>query len=277
MEKQSRPVVRDAREYSTDYYANQAILDRFEMLSRYCPEVVEGYMTLRQGAFMTPPHGALSLKYKEMLAVAIECSLVIPAVFHARKAIEAGATPHEIAEVVSMCIQLGGMVTYMHSGRDALKAAEERSQEISGKSAPAEAKSKIPLRKASDYIADVWREQWVLDAFDRLSRYCPEVVEGYTILRQGSFAEAPAGMIPRKYKELLAVAIECARVVPAVGHARRAIEVGATPHEVAETVSLCIQLGGMVTYMHSGRHALEAAEDHAKELTAGESPLRPLA
>jgi alkylhydroperoxidase/carboxymuconolactone decarboxylase family protein YurZ len=105
-----------------------------------------------------------------------------------------------------------------------------------------------------------------LDAFDRLAKYCPEVVEGYVILRQGSFSEAPAGMIPRKYKEILAVAIECARVVPAVGHARRAIETGATPHEIAEAISMCIQLGGMVTYMHSGRHALEAAEERAKEL-----------
>ncbi len=266
MEKRSRPVVRAAREYASDYYADQGILDRFEMLAKYCPEVVEGYMTLRQGVFMTPPDGALSLKYKELLAVAIECARVIPAVFHARKAIDAGATPHEVAEVVSLCIQLSGMVTYMHSGRHALQAAEERSQELSGKTAPIEARPKAPLREAGEYMTDVWKEQWVLDAFELLARYCPEVVEGYMTLRQGSFSEPPVGVIPRKYKELLAVAIECTRVVPAAGHARRALESGATPHEVAEVASLCIQLGGMVTYMHSGRHALQAAEERAKEL-----------
>ncbi len=272
MQERSRPALRAAGEYSSDYYADRRILDRFEMLSRYCPEVVEGYMTLRQGAFMTPPYGALSLKYKELLAVAIEAALVIPAVFHARKAIDAGATPQEIAEVVSLCLQLGGMVTYMHSGRDALKAAEERSQEALGKTLPAGARAKVPLREAGEYIAAVWQDERVRDAYERLTRYCPEVVEGYMILRQGAFSEAPTGMIPRKYKELLAVAIECALVVPAVGHARRAIEAGATPHEVAEVVSLCIQLGGMVTYMHSGRNALAAAEERASELAAGESP-----
>lgn len=274
MEKQSRPAIRAAQDYANDYYADQGILDSFKTLSKYCPEVVEGYMNLRQGVFMIPPHGALSLKYKELIAVAIECTLVLPAVFHARKAIDAGATPHEIAEVVSMCIQLGGMVTYMHSGRLALQAAEERSQETSGKAAPTKAEDKVPLREPKNYMTDVWKDRpRALDAFVRLTKYCPEVVEGYMLLRQGAFSEPPVGMIPRKYKELLAVAIECTRIVPAVGHAARAIEMGATLHEVAEAVSLCIQLGGMVTYMHSGRNALESAEKRAKELAAGE-PLK---
>jgi len=49
---------------------------------------------------------------------------------HARLAIEAGASVREVADVVSLCILLGGMMTYIVSGQHALRAAEERAGEI---------------------------------------------------------------------------------------------------------------------------------------------------
>jgi hypothetical protein len=49
-------------------------------------------------------------------------------------------------------------------------------------------------------------------------------------------------------------------------HAKLAIEAGATVRQVADVVSLCILLGGMMTYIVSGQHALKAAETRAKEL-----------
>ncbi len=139
MKNASNQGLQAALDYARDYYKDQAIVQEFQRLAKYCPEVVIGYLTLRQGAFKTPPEGgALPLKYKELLAVAIECARVMPSDYHARKAIEAGATPQEVAEMVSLCIQLGGMVTYMHSGRYALKAAEDRLAELHDEKTPKE-------------------------------------------------------------------------------------------------------------------------------------------
>ncbi len=133
MAKKTDAALEAALQYARDYYKDKAIVAEFERLAKYCPEVAIGYLTLRKGAFKEPPEGALPLKYKELLAVAIECARIMPSDYHARKAVEAGATPHEVAEVVSLNIQLGGMVTYMHSGRFALKAAEEQAKEMVSK------------------------------------------------------------------------------------------------------------------------------------------------
>lgn len=130
MAKKTNAELKAALQYARKYYKDESIVAEFERLARYCPEVVTGYLTLRKGAFKEPPEGALPLKYKELLAVAIECARVMPSDYHARKAVEAGATPDEVAEVVSLNIQLGGMVTYMHSGRFALKAAEEQAENM---------------------------------------------------------------------------------------------------------------------------------------------------
>ena len=46
-----------------------------------------------------------------------------------------------------------------------------------------------------------------------------------------------------------------------MGHAKWAIEAGATPAEVAEVASLCTLIGGMLTYQESGRFALHEAEN----------------
>ena len=275
MEEKPRPPIQDPWEYAREYFHSQSILDEHERYAKYIPEVFQGFMTLRQGVFMKPPHGALAPKYKELVCVAIECAGVIPAAGHARRAIDEGATPHEVAEVVSLCIMLGGMVTYMHSGRSALQAAEERAKELAGDAVQekrVEERPRPPVRDPWEYAREYFHSQSILDEHERYAKYIPEVFQGFMTLRQGAFMEPPHGALTPKYKELICVAIECAGVASATGHARWAIDQGATPHEVAEVVSLCIMLRGMVTYMHSGRFALQAAEERAKELadTAGE-------
>ena len=123
-------------DYAKTYYQNPQVISDFEMLARYRPEVVQGYFTLRQAAFNTDEKAALTPKMKELVILAIEIARTKtnpPPIGHAKRAIESGATPAEIAEVASLCILIGGMLTYQESGRHALRAAEEL---YAGKSAP---------------------------------------------------------------------------------------------------------------------------------------------
>ena len=122
-----------AWQYAQGYYGGGDVIRDFELLARYRPQVFEGYIGLRQAAFNTGESAALSPKLKELIILAIEIARTKtnpPPVGHARKAIESGATPAEVAEVVSLCILIGGMLTYQESGRFVLRAAEERAAEL---------------------------------------------------------------------------------------------------------------------------------------------------
>lgn len=120
--------------YANHYYDGR--IEAYELMARYRPEVVHGYMTLRQAAFNTGPDAALSPKIKELVILAIEIAREKsnpPPIGHAIKAVNAGATPAEIAEVASLCILIGGMLTYHESGKHALLAAEEQYAKLQGK------------------------------------------------------------------------------------------------------------------------------------------------
>lgn len=129
-----------------------------------------------------------------------------------------------------------------------------------------------PSRQAWEYAENYYQDQKVMESFGLLARYRPEVFDGYMTLRQAAYNVEGAALTPRD-KELIILAIEIARCKtnpPPTGHARHAIEVGATPAEVAEVASLCILIGGMLTYRESGRFVLEAAEKAYLELNSGD-------
>ncbi len=109
--------------------------------------------------------------------------------------------------------------------------------------------------------------------YEILSRYYPEVLHGYVTLRKAA-KNNPRSVLPDAMRELIIVAIECARTKtngPPTGHAIRAIKAGATVEQVAEVVSLCILIGGMLTYQESGKFALKAAEETAAALARDRS------
>ena len=125
----------EAWAYAEDYYKNPQVMADYELLSRYRPEVFHGYITLRRAAFNEEETAALTPKMKELIILAIEIARTKtnpPPVGHAKRAVDSGATPAEIAEVASLCILIGGMLTYQESGRHALRAAEERYNEKNG-------------------------------------------------------------------------------------------------------------------------------------------------
>lgn len=120
-------------EYARRYYTDPKVIADFELLSEYRSDVFDGYINLRRAAFADPPVGALAPGTKELIILAIECmarKTNPPPIFHARKAIESGATVAEVAEVVSICIMIGGMLSYQESGRFVLRAAKERAEEL---------------------------------------------------------------------------------------------------------------------------------------------------
>ncbi len=119
-----------ALEYARNYFPD---ISHYELLARYRPEVVHGYLTLRQAAYNVGPKAALAPHLKELFIMAIEVARTKtnpPPVGHARNAIDRGATPADVAEVISLCILIGGFLTYRESGRFALAAAEERYREL---------------------------------------------------------------------------------------------------------------------------------------------------
>lgn len=120
--------LQEAWEYAEGYYKNPEVMENFKLLAKYRPEVFQGYMALRQGAFNTGEDAALPRKMKELIILAIEVAtrkVNPPPVGHAKLALEAGATVEEIAEVLSLCIMITGMISFQEAGRYVLRFAEE--------------------------------------------------------------------------------------------------------------------------------------------------------
>ena len=121
-----------AWQYTRQYYRDEDVESSFRLLAEYAPDVFAGYMAMRRGTFPVPDveGSGFTAKWRELLMVAIEVSALMspPPTYHAQRAIEAGATPDDVAEVISLCIILRGMISYQQSGRYALEAATQRAQ-----------------------------------------------------------------------------------------------------------------------------------------------------
>jgi alkylhydroperoxidase/carboxymuconolactone decarboxylase family protein YurZ len=129
MEEQKDQGMEMLREYSLKYYGR--IVEAYELMGRYLPGPMVKWIDFRKSVFEDPPLGALTPREKELIALTIEiASLKTNSETHAKLAIHAGATVKEIAEVAAICILLGGMATFMASGQNALRAAEEEYEKM---------------------------------------------------------------------------------------------------------------------------------------------------
>jgi len=95
-----------------------------------------------------------------------------------------------------------------------------------------------------------------------LERYSPGALEGFYRLRKATTVESS---LPKKVRELIIVAVETALRKDPTGHARLAVEAGASPQEVHDAVALCLWLAGMPAY-HEGMKAVAAAEEYTVRL-----------
>lgn len=92
-------------------------------LRRAQPEPMQAFSALAKGA---TADGAVDKKTKEMIALAIgvaqRCDGCIG--FHAKALTDLGATRNEIAEVMAMCVYMGGGPALMYAA-DALRAFDQ--------------------------------------------------------------------------------------------------------------------------------------------------------
>lgn len=94
-----------------------------------------------------------------------------------------------------------------------------------------------------------------LTALKELETHAPEATKAFWAFDKAAWAE---GAIPKKYKELTAIAvaltIQCPYCIEL--HANRAREAGASDPEIAETVlaAAALRAGGAVTH---GTHAIK--------------------
>lgn len=84
----------------------------------------------------------------------------------------------------------------------------------------------------------------------------PETAQGFTALHRGAMKP---GLLDTKQKELIALAIGIAQqCIDCIGfHVKASVAAGASRDEIAETVSVCVMMGGGPSYMY-GVKALEA-------------------
>ena len=94
-----------------------------------------------------------------------------------------------------------------------------------------------------------------LAKFKRLGELAPEAFKAFVEFDAAAFR---GGVIPLKYKELIAVAVALTTQCPYCIeiHAKKAKKAGATEHELAETtlIAAALRAGGAVTH---GTHAIE--------------------
>lgn len=80
------------------------------------PGLAEGFTALHKGTVF---EGALSVKHKELIALAVgisrQCADCIG--YHVKDAIAAGATRDEVAETVGVAVMMGGGPSYMYGAR----------------------------------------------------------------------------------------------------------------------------------------------------------------
>ena len=88
-------------------------LSKMKRLGELAPEAFKGFVAFDEAAFKD---GAIPLKYKELIAVAVALTTQCPYCIdiHAKKARKAGATEQELAEatLVAAALRAGGAVTH---------------------------------------------------------------------------------------------------------------------------------------------------------------------
>jgi AhpD family alkylhydroperoxidase len=107
-----------------DYKAITADITQYAVeLRKAVPDAMNGFYALAKAA---TANGALDKKTKEMIALAIgvtqHCDGCVG--FHVKALKELGATREEVAELMAMCVYMGGGPALMYAA-DALRAYDQ--------------------------------------------------------------------------------------------------------------------------------------------------------
>ena len=120
--------------------------------------------------------------------------------------------------------------------------------------APARRRALSLIGEAGSAVTDL-----ALDSFEAMTKAFrdlhPDAAAGFTAMHHAALAE---GVLSTKAKELQCIAVgivtHCADCIGF--HVRAAIKAGATREEIAETIGVCVMMGGGPAYMY-GVKALE--------------------
>jgi alkylhydroperoxidase/carboxymuconolactone decarboxylase family protein YurZ len=112
-------------EVTAAYGERTGTREEYDRLARNVPAIVEGYLTMRRG--MNAEDAALTPAVRELVMLSALIAMKKanpPPLSHVRMALDHGATVKQIAEVVGLCLMLGGMTTYRETGGHVLAEAE---------------------------------------------------------------------------------------------------------------------------------------------------------
>ena len=125
--------------------------------------------------------------------------------------------------------------------------------------------------EAKEYLMKIFGR--IPAEYEYLDKYLPGFVSGNVKERRSIYpfpGRDKETAIPRKYRELIMIAIELATGrgggqgaggMPGLNHTRWAVrESGVTPQEVAETVAMTVYLCGQPSVVDYGYHLIDAAE-----------------
>lgn len=116
-----------------DYYKNELNWNPpfAEALSKYSPDALKGYLTMRESV----QNGPLPQKTSELIFTILDSldNEVSGAKAHAIAAVEAGLTMEELTEAFVIVTIVKGINVLCKAGIEAIKAAEQRLQEINSK------------------------------------------------------------------------------------------------------------------------------------------------
>ncbi len=97
----------------------------------------------------------------------------------------------------------------------------------------------------------------------KLQKTIPDTTKGFSQLAQAATAD---GVLDKKTKELIALALSVgARCDACIGfHTKALVKLGATEQEVAETLGMCVYMGGGPSMMYAAE-AVASFEEFSKE------------
>jgi alkylhydroperoxidase/carboxymuconolactone decarboxylase family protein YurZ len=209
--------------------------DAWETVLAVDPEFVAAYNDLQQ---VPSRKSHLTPKFRELCAISVNAAathLHVPGILpHIQAALDLGATPSEIVEVLELAATLG--IHTMNIGVPLLVEVLEEQ----GRTGPAplddyQERLKAEFTEVRGYWHEFWNDMLELD---------PEMFEAYT-----TFSGIPwrTGTLTPAEKELIYISYDIAAThlyVPGTKlHIRNALGYGATPEQVLEVMEISSTLG----------------------------------
>ena len=207
----------------------------WETVLRIDPDFVAAYL----GLYAVPWRKShLSARFKELCCISVNAAathLHVPGILpHIKAALDFGATPAEIMEVLELAATLG--IHTMNIGVPLLvEVLEERGRTGPGRLSTYQESLKAEFTRVRGYWHEFWNDMLELD---------PEMFEAYL-----EFSSVPwrTGPLSPAEKELIYISYDIAAThlyVPGTKlHIRNALDHGATPEQVLEVMEIASMIG----------------------------------